>query len=273
VLYAEGLPAESYLDTGNRSAFANGGPVMKLQPDFARHVWDAAGCAPLVLDGPWLAAAKRRLLGRASALGHATTDDPGLAVWCDDGKPRTRCETTASLVARPSHTVLPGEGLVSTACGAVLGKDVDTAPSPGITWSNKYIARVDLMPSPRVLKVERVGRILRVRLLEDVGSVRLTSRVWVPAHMDPDADDMRTLGVAISRMWLDRSEVELDDPVFSSGWHARESDWRWTEGDAVVAVGSARELAFEVAQNGCYWVEETRPARRTTEGAYGLRAC
>jgi hypothetical protein len=27
VLLAEGLPAESYLDTGNRSAFANGGEV------------------------------------------------------------------------------------------------------------------------------------------------------------------------------------------------------------------------------------------------------
>ena len=35
VVFAEGLPAESYLDTGNRCAFANGGGVTMLQPDFA----------------------------------------------------------------------------------------------------------------------------------------------------------------------------------------------------------------------------------------------
>jgi hypothetical protein len=38
VLFAEGLPAETYLDTGNRSAFANGGAVMQAHPDFAPHL-------------------------------------------------------------------------------------------------------------------------------------------------------------------------------------------------------------------------------------------
>ncbi len=36
VLLAEGLPVESYLDTGNRSAFVNGGGVVAAHPDFAR---------------------------------------------------------------------------------------------------------------------------------------------------------------------------------------------------------------------------------------------
>ena len=39
VLLAEGLPAESYLDTGNRSAFANGGvalPQYRVEPGAAR---------------------------------------------------------------------------------------------------------------------------------------------------------------------------------------------------------------------------------------------
>ncbi len=35
-LFANGLPAESYLDTGNRSSFANGGPVVAIHPEFAR---------------------------------------------------------------------------------------------------------------------------------------------------------------------------------------------------------------------------------------------
>jgi autotransporter passenger strand-loop-strand repeat protein len=78
VIFADGLPAESYLDTGNRGAFANGdGPVM-LNPDFARHVWATEACAKLVLDGPKLAAVRRRLRERAEALGFATSDDPEL---------------------------------------------------------------------------------------------------------------------------------------------------------------------------------------------------
>jgi hypothetical protein len=57
VLRAEGLPVESYLDTGHRVDFASGGPDGPLAPDIAA-VWDAFGCAPLVVTGPALAAAR-----------------------------------------------------------------------------------------------------------------------------------------------------------------------------------------------------------------------
>jgi hypothetical protein len=80
VLLAEGLPAESYLDTGNRAAFANGGKVVMAHPDFALCVWEAEGCAPLVRSGPVLAAVKTRLLAQAEAHGHAMTEDPALRV-------------------------------------------------------------------------------------------------------------------------------------------------------------------------------------------------
>ena len=36
VLIAEGLPCESFLDTGNRGAFEGGGAALELHPDFAR---------------------------------------------------------------------------------------------------------------------------------------------------------------------------------------------------------------------------------------------
>jgi uncharacterized repeat protein (TIGR03803 family) len=78
VLLAEGLPCESYLDTGNRGAFENGGPVVQMHPDFALSVWQAKACAPLVIEGAELEAARSWLLERAAALGHATTDDPDL---------------------------------------------------------------------------------------------------------------------------------------------------------------------------------------------------
>jgi hypothetical protein len=64
VLLAEDLPAESYLDTGDRTKFANGGKQSTLFPDFATRMWEAAGCAPLVVTGATLEAARRRINGR-----------------------------------------------------------------------------------------------------------------------------------------------------------------------------------------------------------------
>jgi hypothetical protein len=64
VLLAEGMPAESYLEDGARSAFDNAEGAVALQPDFARRRWEAFGCAPLVLTGPKLAAVTMRLRDR-----------------------------------------------------------------------------------------------------------------------------------------------------------------------------------------------------------------
>jgi len=83
VLLAEGLPCESYLDTGNRSAFDNAGATT-LHPDFARDSWSSIACAPLVLGGPALTAARRHLLARAETLGHALTPDPALQLLANN---------------------------------------------------------------------------------------------------------------------------------------------------------------------------------------------
>ncbi len=83
VLLAEGLPAESYLDTGNRAAFAGTGTVVMAHANFARGVWKVRGCAPLLLRGPRVTAARRRLLARAEALGHQLSDAPALRVLAE----------------------------------------------------------------------------------------------------------------------------------------------------------------------------------------------
>jgi autotransporter passenger strand-loop-strand repeat protein len=80
VLLAEGLPAESYLDTGNRGAFANGGGNTMLHPDFALRVWETEGCARLVRAGAELVAIRNVLFDCAAALGHLRTRDAGLHV-------------------------------------------------------------------------------------------------------------------------------------------------------------------------------------------------
>jgi Hint domain len=65
VLLAEGLPVESYLAVGDRANFANGGEQVRLHPDFSTLTWEASGCAPLVMSGPQLDAARARLAANA----------------------------------------------------------------------------------------------------------------------------------------------------------------------------------------------------------------
>ena len=69
VLLAEGLPAESFLDGGDRSAFSNGGGVIQAYPDFNVLTWEAEGCAPLVVTGPILDAVRSRIERRVRRLG------------------------------------------------------------------------------------------------------------------------------------------------------------------------------------------------------------
>jgi hypothetical protein len=189
VILAEGLSCESYLDTGNRSAFVNGGDEVMLHPDFARKAWETKACAELVLDGPKLAAAKRMLLAQAEVLGYRLTNDPSLSI------------------------VVDGRMLAST----VAGK----------TWC--------------------------VSLPPDVQTVRLVSHAWVPTHTRANEHDTRFLGVAVANLHLDGTPVGMDDPRLSSGWLEPETDWRWTDGDAGLALAGVRELAFDVVMIVTYW--------------------
>ncbi|HEY5300533.1 MAG TPA: Hint domain-containing protein, partial [Acetobacteraceae bacterium] len=111
LLLADGLWAESYLDTGNRLMFENAGAPMILHPDFA----DAAGqarraagsCAPLARDPAAVEPIWHRLAGRAAAFGHraaepATTDDPALRLLADE-----QCLAPVAATGRRSVFILP----------------------------------------------------------------------------------------------------------------------------------------------------------------------
>jgi hypothetical protein len=164
LLLAEGLPAESYLDTGNRAAFADA-PVPQLHPDFASNAWAAYACAPLVLGGPVLADARATLLRRALRLGYRLTADPALVLEAD-GHPVTPSRAgpgglrydlppQTQIVRLRSRTAVPGH--VRTADSdhrrlgvAVTALALDTipidladpglgpgwhAPEPGLRWT------------------------------------------------------------------------------------------------------------------------------------------
>jgi hypothetical protein len=82
ILLAEGVPAESYLDVGNRAAFVNGGDYLEAYPDFAPKDGSET-CVPLVKEGAVIERARSALLARAEALGYALTEDPDLHVLAD----------------------------------------------------------------------------------------------------------------------------------------------------------------------------------------------
>jgi len=67
VLLAEGLPAESFLDLRDGSNYANRPGPIRLYPDYSVRMWEAFGCARLVVTGPELQAARTLVTGVASA--------------------------------------------------------------------------------------------------------------------------------------------------------------------------------------------------------------
>ena len=116
ILLAEGLPVESFLDTGNRAAFANGGPATHLHPDFALRAWEANACAPLLRDGPVLADLRTELQAEATSLGWDITPDPdlrllvdGRPVWplFEDGRYVIRLPANGRAARLRSHRTIP----------------------------------------------------------------------------------------------------------------------------------------------------------------------
>jgi hypothetical protein len=89
ILIAEGLPAESYLDTGNRGFFTNSDAPRVLHPDLTEAkdfpTREAESCAPFVSDEANVRPVWQRLADRAAAIGQpvpqrATTTEANLCL-------------------------------------------------------------------------------------------------------------------------------------------------------------------------------------------------
>ena len=86
ILLAEGLPAESYIDTGNSGFFANSEAPLVLHPDltdeFGYPTREAGSCEPFVWDEASVRPVWQRLADRAAAIGRPVperkTPDAGL---------------------------------------------------------------------------------------------------------------------------------------------------------------------------------------------------
>ena len=93
ILFSEGLPSESYLDTGNRSFFQNGGAVIDLNVGFVGHRPTVARethcCRPFVYAAGSVLPIWTRLARRAEQLGYVaasvqTSRDAAPRITVDD---------------------------------------------------------------------------------------------------------------------------------------------------------------------------------------------
>ena len=165
VLRAEGLQVESYLDGGTRSAFANGGPIAPLHPDFApdaqaEYAWEASACAPLRAEGPLVARVAARLRRRAVALGYR----PSRA-------PRPRRVPCAGATTAPSDLLRPGWYLAAN-------PDVATSGLGAVTHYAGWGRQEGRLPCPEEDLLRGLGLI-------DPATVAVTMADVVLAGRDP----------------------------------------------------------------------------------------
>jgi hypothetical protein len=84
--------------------------------------------------------------------------------------------------------------------------------------------------------------------------LRLRSRYAAPGDAKPWIEDQRQLGVMVRAMTVtdgnDIRTITVDNPVLQAGWWSIEQDgcsmWRWTDGNAIVAVESVTPCRLEI---------------------------
>ncbi len=227
ILLAEGMPAESYLDTGNRGMFANAGLPLILHPDLRapdlrapdlRTTTErgAESCAPVAETPDQVQPIWQALVARAEALGHVVprsilTDDPAIRI------------EAAGRLLRP--VAVDGETYVfalPAGCDTVRLLSRASAPSDIHPWHDDR----------RLLGLS----VRRIRVREGQGITDLPLD-----HPD------------LTQGWWtvdDREEAVAESP--GDGPMAARSHGmaRWTDGSAILPVGVGRARLLEITAGG-----------------------
>jgi hypothetical protein len=123
------------------------------------------------------------------------------------------------------------------------------ARAVALGWITTDDAALRVLADGRALAAGQRGYVLP----PGARTVRLLSRTQVPQEQWPDSEDRRRLGVALREVRFDG--VSAPPAAFGRGFHAAEPDWRWTNGDATLAVPpGARRLTFARVAIGGYAV-------------------
>ena len=159
VILAEGLPCETYLDTGNRAAFEGESAPRPLHPDFSRDIWARHGCAPLVIGGADLVALRETLHAHAEALGHRLTTHPRLY---QSSIPGGICLTSRSFVPAEIDPLHSDRRRLGVAVTGLTADDIDIPlddrrlgrgwhdPEPGLRWTTGE-AEIAVPPDTRLV--------------------------------------------------------------------------------------------------------------------------
>ncbi len=189
VISAEGLPCESYLDNCKRSAFANGGVTVQLQPNFApdencEAIWEAAGCAPIRIDSNAVARVAARLRLQARKLGFSPAR-----------KRRSRPIPPSVTISDLIEPLQPDWYLPNY-------PDVAAAGIDAVTHYANWGRREGRLPCPEIELVRALG-------LVDLGTLPITMPDVVAAGVDP-VEHFCRLG------WRERRRP---NPYFETGWY------------------------------------------------------
>ena len=121
VIYAEGAPAESFLDTGNRNMFFNVLDYLDLGHSLDTPAQEP--CLPVVTEGEPLAAARARLADRAARAGLITVGEANLHLLVDGVAIRPELQNPdAARFAVPA-----GARQISIVSRSVVPADIDPA--------------------------------------------------------------------------------------------------------------------------------------------------
>ena len=135
VLLAEDTPAESYLDTGNRDWFANGGTVVALHPMRAGLDRRTGSCAPFATDESTVEPIWRRLADRSAAL-HGGSVRADTAIRAAGGQPDL-CILAGGRTIRPASVEgLCARFVLPEDCSGIVLLSRSARPTELRPWSD-----------------------------------------------------------------------------------------------------------------------------------------
>jgi hypothetical protein len=103
------------------------------------------------------------------------------------------------------------------------------------------------------------GETLHLALPDGAATLELRSRAFRPAETSAIRNDTRRLGVALAALALDDTPLPLSSPRLAAGWHAPETDWRWSNGSGRIDVRGTSRISLRLASAGAiYWAREER---------------
>jgi hypothetical protein len=190
LLIAEGLPCESYLDSGGRRSFVNGGSVVQLHADFGagaycEAVWEASACAPLRIEGRAVNRVVARLRRRARELGFTKRSRN----WRSSAVPRGKLTSDLAELIKPAWYL-------------AVNPDVAAAGADAATHYTSHGRFEGRRPCSEVELFRGLG-------LVDPGSFVFTMPDVITAGVDP-VEHFCAIG------WIERRNP---NPYFDTGWY------------------------------------------------------